>query len=305
MENCSQLAKAAVVLKNLPSVQSGKVLARLESSDLRTVFKAINELDLDTTRKFFDALDDLAREAQKHIDNSTSEQVSDKPVAGNPQQLADAASNPFGFLFSRSFRVVADLLADEHPREIAVVLTHLPKQIAASLLLQLEPVHRVAVVRRMCDQSMDNERETTSLAIALRQRLGKMDRAARTNPFYRQKIGEILKQLGSAETQQLADQAGGDAPLLDQFAFQNSRCFNAFKNCSAETVRKVFRQTDPAIWASALRECDPPVRRHIMKSLSPSDSRLVGRQMIDLTCQVAPPCNIAQQQLADALAGLQ
>ncbi len=306
MGKCCQRAKAAIVLKNLPAVQCEKVLARLESSDLRTVFQAINELDVNTTRPFFEALDELARESQKYIDDdkTATTQKTDLPIASHPQQLADAADNRFGFLFARSVGEVVALLSDEHPREIANVLTNLPKDTAANVLQQLEPVHRVAVVRRLCDPVSINEADATNLAIALKQRLNKIDRGNCPDNDQRKRASGILEQLAPQTAQELAEQAGGDTPMLDELIARHSCSFSIFKSCNQKQIRSLFGCTDSALWSSALRECDPSVRKHILNSLTPSDSRLVGRQMIDVSCQVAPPGLVAQQKLTDALAAM-
>ncbi|MEZ6095766.1 MAG: hypothetical protein R3C03_16305 [Pirellulaceae bacterium] len=74
-------------------------------------------------------------------------------------------TSPFAFLINVAPDVTNELLRDEHPKNIAIVLANLPPQVANEQVKLLEPVLRVSVVKRICQlESEDSAAETSQLA---------------------------------------------------------------------------------------------------------------------------------------------
>ncbi len=303
----AKLKKAALVLKNLPQAQSDKILSRLEANDLRTVFQAINELDVNTTRPFFDALSDLARESQQQFSPPQSDgeaTAETTPIVASPQQLADAQDNSFGFLFSRSADDICGLLADEHPRAIATVIMHLPQQVSAQILRSLEPVQRVSVVKRMCETREPVAAEVSSLALALKQRLLKRDQSRAIHPDRKSQIAGIMQWVGPEVSTQLREQMPGDMPVLDELARDHGGSIEVLKTCDQQEIRRLFPQANHEIWAAALRHACPTIRQLVMKSIDPADAKQVESHLRAEYIAVNLTPRAAQRRIADALASL-
>lgn len=221
MSTLSKLQKAALVLEHLPKSASQKIRARLDSSDLCSVFGAINELDITDVQPFFDALAELARETQAEFSGtrgSASPATPETMIASSPGELSEASDNPFGFLFSRSAREVGLLIGEEHPREIAVVLSYLPRAIAAQMIRKLDPVQRISVVRRMCDLTGTATEDLANLVVALKHRLQKRDQAARVDQKRKDHIAGIMQLLDPEISQQLFEHLRGEVPVIDEIA---------------------------------------------------------------------------------------
>lgn len=238
MATSTKLQKAALVLENLPEAHSRKIRSRLASDDLCSVFSAINELDRSSVQPFFEALAELARETQREtrLQQQPGKQLEENPqpvqassdlphdhrahehraIAGTPEELSGADKNPFGFLFTRSAREITSLIADEHPRDIAVVMSYLPRETSAQLLRGLEPVQRISVVRRMCDLTVGADENLSALILALKHRLMKRDQSRRADQKRKDHIAGIMKLVGPDITRQLAEQLQGELPLFDE-----------------------------------------------------------------------------------------
>jgi flagellar motor switch protein FliG len=301
MSQFSRLKKAAVVLKHLPPAASARIFSRLGPGDLKTVFAAIQDLDRSSTQPFFDALDELAREAQR----IEGEQLPAQPapvsatVLSRPEDLTAAADSHFGFLVTRTVDEVQQLLRDEHPRNIALVLANLPPEASATLIRGFEPLQRMAIVRRMCDSSATAE-ETANLVFALKRRLRKAAPPTGNNPVSH--VARMLEHAGPELTQELGgllhQSASHPSRLAAQLAVED---FEQLGECTSEELRDLFGRVDDSTWASALRHCRASTRKHILAALKPADARRVGRKMLDRSHEVSLPGRAAQRQIVAEL----
>ena len=127
--------QAAVVLNSLPKQQAAEVLSRLEPSDIKTVLDAITRLDDVSASQISHALDRLATEAERwrsgdEVENNKIEEVRkslDEALATPRTNLERTVESdkPFGFLIDVIPMVRLHLLEDEHPKNIAIVLSML------------------------------------------------------------------------------------------------------------------------------------------------------------------------------------
>lgn len=306
MTQFSRLRRAAVVLRHLPKASSARILSRLEARDLQTVFAALNDLDRTATQPFFDALEALAREAQQQEQSlpagGAEQQAQSQAIAATPEVLAAAAENPFGFLFSRSAGEVRELLRDEHPRNIALVLGHLPHEAAGDVLRHLEPLQRLAVVKRMCESGQQDPGEVSSLSLALRHRLKKQ--AAAPPVDQREHLRKILDAAGPEIRDELGSVVESCSPHGSRATAARTDNFSQLEECSAAELRELFARLDDSLWAAALREARASTRLHVLAALDPADSRRVGRKILDRSSEVSLSARQAQRKILDALCDL-
>lgn len=306
MSQFSRLKKAAVVLKHLPPAASARIFSRLAPGDLKTVFAAIHDLDRASTAPFFEALDELAREAQR-IDAEQAV-AAPEPVTtsllSRPEDLTRAAESSFGFLVTRTVDEVQQLLRDEHPRNIALVLGQLPPEAAATLIRGFEPMQRMSIVRRMCDTSSTPE-ETANLVFALKQRLrkGTPGQPEAVQPV--RHVARMLEHAGPELTQELGgllyQSASHPSRLAKQLAVED---FEQLAHCAPDELRELFSRVDDSAWAAALRESRAATRKHVLAALAPADARRVGRKIIDRSREVSLPGRTAQRQIVAELSRL-
>ncbi len=306
MSQFSRLKKAAVVLKHLPPAASARIFSRLAPGDLKTVFAAIQDLDRATTQPFFDALDELAREAQRieTEQSATLPATVTTSILSRPEDVSAAASSSFGFLVTRTVDEVQDLLRDEHPRNIALVLAELPPEASATLIRGFEPLQRMAIVRRMCDASATPD-ETANLVFALKRRLRKPSSHPSATHSPVSHVARMLEHAGPELTQELGgllhQSASHPSRLATQLAVED---FDQLAESPGAELRELFGHVDDSTWAAALRQCRAATRKHVLASLAPFDSRRVGRKMLDRSREVSLPGRAAQRQIVAELTRL-
>lgn len=126
------LRKAAVFLRSLPSEHRSQLLDKLEVAQVAAVTSAMDGLD--------------------EIGNSERESVA-REFQGESGQCseghAEEKTAPFEFLHDRTPDDLRDLLAEEQPQTIALVLSYLPPCLAGELLDRLTPELQFSVICRI------------------------------------------------------------------------------------------------------------------------------------------------------------
>jgi flagellar motor switch protein FliG len=126
------LRKAAVLLASLPTEQRAQLLGRLELRQAAAVTAEIDKL--------------------REVTGAEQEIVAREFAQANAARHArrqTAGAAPFRFLHDLDSDALLDLIADEHPQTIAMVLSHLPPRQAAAVLAGLTPEGQLSVVCRI------------------------------------------------------------------------------------------------------------------------------------------------------------
>ena len=130
----SNLHKAAVLLSSLPKEQVARLLEQLEPEQVTAVtaeisrLRGIHEAERQTVAQEF------AAASATHENN--------RPPAGTA---------PFQFLYEIPSDDLLELIADEHPQTVAVILAYLPPRQAAAVVAGLSPEGQLSVVSRIAD----------------------------------------------------------------------------------------------------------------------------------------------------------
>jgi len=132
----SNLRKAAVLLQSLSQEQAAALLGKLEPQQAAAVTAEISGLpDVDDAER-----DVVAREfAEAGVQQICHRQAVDH--------------TPFEFLHDLDGHALLDLMADEHPQMIALVLSCLSPSQAAGVIAELTPDQQLSVVCRIATMS--------------------------------------------------------------------------------------------------------------------------------------------------------
>src|SRR5690348_3142518 len=182
---------------------------------------------------------------------------------------ANFAQAPFAFLQSLDHRQITSFLSDEHPQTIALVLAHLPANLASFVLaglgrdLQADVAHRIAVMDRTTPDLIRQvelalERRLSSLGVAsdlstvggLRPLVDIINRADRSTE---RMILEGLEELDPALAEKVRAQ---------MFMFED------IVNLEDRSIQLVLRQVQISELATALKGVSDRVRAKIMQNMS-------------------------------------
>ena len=291
MNRSSSLMQAAMVLNSLPKQQAAKVLSRLEPRDIATVLDAIKSLDKVSTeqRALIDSR--FAEEANRY---RTEESDAGGGVVNAQQSLGAALtapkrpleqvlepSNPFGFLTEVTPLVRNRLLEDEHPKNIAIVLSMLPSDMASETMTTLDPVLRVSVLKRLCEIHELHDEDVAQLNFALKRRLKKLlsARQAKTDGV---DIAANLLSCADVQTREsLITHMGQSDPDLADKLEQSVLSFEKLETLSNADIKTILRNVDTSSWAPALKNATMSFQVKIYSNMAARPAEILANEIAD------------------------
>jgi flagellar motor switch protein FliG len=142
------LREAAILLRSLPAVQRTRLLGKIEPRQVAVVTDEMNRLD------------QLGDDEQEAVLCEFAKANALPLVERSPTRPA-----PFQFLDDLQSKALIDLLAEEPPQAVALVLSYLPPQKAADVLAaltrdrQLEVVCRIAATQEVSPEVVGDVEE--------------------------------------------------------------------------------------------------------------------------------------------------
>ena len=149
------LRNAAVLLLSLPQERVAELLGRLEARQAAAVSAEMAELGT--------------------IDDDEQAAVVCEFAGASVARLAEdrsATVAPFRFLHDLSSDTLLDLIADEQPQVIALILFYLPPRQSAAVLAELPPEVQLSVFCRIATTSETSPEVVRDVECAIQRRLG-------------------------------------------------------------------------------------------------------------------------------------
>jgi flagellar motor switch protein FliG len=156
----AQLRKAAILISTLDTASADKLLDQMPPEQAALVRRAIMELEeihsteQDTViREFLHSRQPYAAamDTGVELDPSLLRKLNTKSSENNESDLSDPDASPFRFLHEAATDSLGRLLQREHPQIAAVVISHLPPEKAANILMLFTADLQAAVLRRVAD----------------------------------------------------------------------------------------------------------------------------------------------------------
>lgn len=320
----NSLRAAALVLHGLTNEQAEQLQARLAPADRYKLESAVAQLAAVTSTELLDALERLAREAERDLlseatrdplreiarplqtggwEDTDGSQVakSGAPADSSLTGSRSADVSPLGFLRHLEPGLLGRLIIDEHPEDIALVLIELPAESAAELLRQFDPILRFSVLRRMCRLEKANEHRAEELGFQLRlrlqQQLGKSHEPTELASPRRglAAAARAVSLVEPDERRELLQQLRVvDGELGSEVAEQVFE-FERLAELSEEQLRLLLKRANTAWWAPALVSASDPVRERILGCFAKPAAAIVKREMKALG-EISPQLALRAQQ---------
>ena len=182
---------------------------------------------------------------------------------------ANFVQAPFAFLQSLDYRQIVSFLSDEHPQTIALVLAHLPSNLASFVLaglgrdLQADVAHRIAVMDRtspdlirQVEQSL--ERRLSSLGVA-----SDLSAVGGLKPLV-----DIINRADRSTERMILEGLEELDPQLAEKVRAQMFMFEDIVNLEDRSIQLVLRQVQTAELATALKGVSERVRAKIMQNMS-------------------------------------
>ena len=289
----SSLMQAAVVLNSLPKKQAAQLLSRLDPGDMKEVLDAVTRLDDVSADQILSCMKKFAEDAERWRLIEGGESSPELEEA--KKQLDEALSivpkkptwqtkkdQPFAFLLETIPVIRNHVLSDEHPRNVAIVLSCFPPEVASQCMNGLDDNLRVSVIKRLCELEEIDESEISELGYALRMRLNKLLNSRTAKTIGMKSAAELLSCSAPLMRETLLTHISQTDPDL---AFKLQRSVFSIERLQTLTdreVKTILRNVDTACWAPSLKNASPELIDKIMNNLGEDPKEILSQEMDEI-----------------------
>ncbi len=239
-----------------PGIRKAAVLVSgLDSSEADAVLDALGPEQAACVRDAMIALREIDTQEQRHVIDEfrrVGTMVPDKQPAGI--ELSDP---PFCYLQETDVERLADVLADERPQTIALVLSQLPPERAGRVLAKLHGPLQVEVIHRLVDLEETDPEVLRDVDRALRSQLTPHFANGRRRVAGMDAVAEIIEAAGDRLSMKILDNlAEHDRALAERFCPAAVE-FDDLARFDDATLLEIFRSVEPELMMTALIGAPP------------------------------------------------
>jgi len=193
-------------------------------------------------------------------------------------------SNSFDFLKTAPMQGLADLIREEHPQTVAVVMGQLSTEQAAELLALLPEKTRNEVLKRSGSISVVSEEAMAQIGEMIQAAMGSVKKNDGEAP---ERIADIISLSAKQEADAMLADLQRSAPELAQEVQKRLVTFEKILTLSDASVQKVLRNLDQRTLATSLSGAPQNISEKIYKNMTEEASKAMMED-IETLGQVAP-----------------
>lgn len=282
--------KIAVLLLAMGDKFTTDVFKRMDRQEIASISKAIVELDPvpketveEVLREFHEALVDgvdmiaggtdiLKRMLMKNLDPETAKYIMDS-------LSLDSGPAPFRELESVSPKLLSQILRNEHPQTLALIIGHLNPDQAANLLVNLPSGVRAEVLIRLArleavpeDMLMEVDKVLQSQLIAMGGKEGKKVGGI-------QSVAEILNAVDRATEEEVLSEIEEDSAQMAEDIRNLMFVFDDCKSLDDRGVRELLKEISNEDLTMALRGAADELKEKFFKNMSERASSMIREEL--------------------------
>ena len=310
------LRKAAILLLSLEKPLAAEILSQMPKDSVESVMLEIAKLD-DVTKEDQEAvLEEFYNLglARKHIErggmdyaNDLLEQSVGKDAAGS---ILDTVRNsmssvPFGFLHKVGVENLVTFIVEEHPQTIALIMAHLPSNLAADVLSNLPSNKQLDVVRRVATMEQTSPEVITDVEKSLESRMRSTFSHQTEKAGGIQSVAQILNVTDRMTNKGILENLEQDDPdLVDQIR-RLMFVFDDLLKLDDKSIQALLKEVDNSQWALALKGASEEIKSKIMGNLSQRAAALLEEEIEYLGPVRLSDVEAVQQQIVDSVRRLE
>ena len=279
--------KAAILLVALGEKLGGEVLTRLNDEEVKDVSKAIAALQQVHPIQTESVLEEFSL-AVSHSTPRGGADIAKRmlvtafgPVAAQhiAEHLPVPPSQGAGSLERVDPLQLSRFLETEHPQTIALILSHLAPDRAASLLASLGAELKREVVLRIAQLDRVSPDVVSRIYAVISEKLkslGEMRTEARGGP---RSAAEILNRMESAASEEILGSMGNDEQSLADVIRNFMFTFEDIVLLDANAMKEVVAKVDRKLLTVALKGTSEPLMNHFLQCMSQRGGEMLKEDM--------------------------
>ncbi len=282
--------KIAVLLLAMGDKFTSDVFKRMDRQEIATISKTIVDLDPvpkevveEVMREFHDALvegvdmisggsDILKRLLVKNVDSETAKYIMDS-------LNLNTGPAPFRELEQVSPRLLSQILRNEHPQTLALILGHLHSDQAANLLVNLPAGVRPEVLMRLArleavpeEMLMEVDKVLQSQLIAMGGKEGKKVGGV-------QAVAEILNAVDRATEEEVLAEIEEDSAQMAEDIRNLMFVFDDCRSLDDKSVREILKEISNEDLTMAMRGANDDLKDKFFKNMSERAATMIKEEL--------------------------
>ncbi|MDA8045454.1 MAG: flagellar motor switch protein FliG [Actinomycetota bacterium] len=274
--------RAAIVIAQLDDDRAAKVLRSMSEIDVLEIMSAMVGLPALEPDEVTKVLQEFNSQAEHFLQVSqggvdVARKLLRDRLGGDRAEevlvdlVEDRDTHPLGFLQRIDVRQVGNLISEEHPQTIAVILAHLPADAAAQLLADMEESAKVDIVRRLATM-----RRVSPVAIRIVAEVLESEAAAllRTGAITTSAVGgmtptiAILNLTDRVTEKQILTRLEQEDPALAESIRNQMFVFDDLAGLDDRSLQLILRHAVPKDLAVALKAGNDGIREQFLRNMS-------------------------------------
>lgn len=313
MSLSNSLTCAAVVVNSLSTDYVARVLSRLDAKDIKSVLVAISQLKKVAPLVVKDSIERFSSEAGAEINrrNQLGGAVLSNPHSRQTNDISCRSVNTtwesdlqFSFFETLSHETKLRLLQDEHPRNIALVLSCVKPETAADLISSFDSVLRVSVVKRICELEEIDPEEIAELCFEIKSRLDKLSGLEKESAVGFDVASRVLSGIDETVQSSLLVEIDQADPDLARFLKNSVIVFEDLEKLDSDDLTLMLSELDTTIWAPALKNASSSLQVRVFDVLAEKTAKLLATEMDQMDCVDHPAQKAARKTVTKAMLDL-
>jgi flagellar motor switch protein FliG len=308
--------KAAILLLSLEKPLAAEVLSQLPREQVERITLEIAKVDDVTREQQQSVLEEFGGQFKELVPiergglnfaNELLEQSLGKDSAGAILDSVRQSMNsvPFGFLKKAGAENLLTFISEEHSQTIALIMSHLPPQLAAEVLSGLPSNKQLDVIRRVANMEQTSPEVIADVERTLQSRM--------TSTFNQQlekrggvpMVAQILNVTDRMTNKGILESLEQeDAELADEIR-RLMFVFDDLLKLDDKAIRSLLKEVENNQWAISLKGASDEIRQKIFSNLSQRAAEMLKEEMEFLGPVRLSDVEAVQQQIVDAVRRLE
>jgi flagellar motor switch protein FliG len=281
IRNLSGPLKAAILIRSLGSEVTGSVLSGLSEDEKKVVNQHLDQMGTISAQ----VIEHVAREFMVHAARRT-QATRPTPAAGNDQdeESDDSAEKAGGLaaILSLTADEVYELIKDEHPQTIAIILIHLKTAVASDVVAKLPDEIKTDVAVRVVTLEKVNADMIEEVNDVFTEILKNKTSSVTNISGGVDRLAEILNQTDEISSElilnEIEDTDGEMAAQIKQKMF----VFEDLVLVDDRGFQKLLRKVETMELAIALKAASEEVKDKVYRNMSERAGAMLQEEMEDL-----------------------
>ena len=281
-QNITGKQKAAMLLISIGPEKSAEILRHLKEEEVEEITKAvagIKKLKNTYQEKVIEEFYNLSL-AQEYITEggiNYAKEILDKAFGGSKAEIilkkmtASMRSNgPFDFVKSMDPSKIAQLIKDEHPQTIALILYNIKYQQAATVMTMLPKEKQTDVARRVAMMEKPAYDVVKQVEEILQKKISYdyMNDEMNTNISGVETLTEILRSVDRGTEQYIMDYLKKENSTLEEEIRKKLFTYEDIVKLDDKSIQRVLKDIDNNVLALAIKASQKNIQDLLFKNLS-------------------------------------